>query len=132
MLTKFHLKTIIILWLIISGNSINQLFAQGLISIGAAISPLHQSVQQDFSADRMPYDAFVGIQRGPLGIRANYNWNGTYLKEGFSYTTTCIELSFLYFNDRLFENLGLTTYARAGVSRWQTDFTTQGYPGITN
>ena len=100
--------------------------------IGGGIAPIHQSIQSDFSALNMPYDIHLQYQLGPFGIRADYSWNATYQKENFSFTTTTTELSLVYVDQKLLRPLNMLTYARVGISRWQTRFSTEGYPGITD
>lgn len=128
------MKTLYILFLILSSGILTMpIHAQSQqLIIGGGISPVHRSIQSDFSPIQMPYDIHFQYQRGPFGLRAGYTWNGTYQKENFSFTTQALELSFVYVDRTLLQSLGLITYARLGISKWQTQLTTEGYPGITD
>ncbi len=102
------------------------------IYIGAGLSPVHRSVQSDFSPSLMPYDIFVMYQRDNYGVRLDYNWNPLYIKENFSFTHDQIELSLTYSVSTLLGLSKVNPYVRAGATKWRTDFTTEGYPGIVD
>ena len=106
-------------------------YAQQRIIIGAGISPIHQPIQSDFNPFQMPLSVYGGYQKGDIGIRFDYVWKGAYKKERFSFENKAIELS-LYYDFRAKLKLpGIHPYVRAGVAKWSTTFTTEGYPGIT-
>lgn len=102
------------------------------IIIGGGVAPLHKSGQSDFAILKMPYDTYIMYQRGNLGLRIDYNWNSTYQKENFSFTTNAYEVSLTYSLKEQFRLTKLNPYVRLGGSKWKTVFTTEGYPGITD
>lgn len=125
-----YLRAIILTCLLGCSISLSAQYQQ--ISIGAGLSPLHQSKQNDFAPTQMPYDIFLHYQRGNMGVRVDYNWNPLYVKENFSFTHRQYELSLTYSFRELLRLRKFNPYVRAGVTKWQTEFTTEGYPGIVD
>ena len=121
---------ILVIALVMFHNNMWGQFQQ--LYVGGGISPLHKSAQSDFQNLSRPYDVFLGYQRGNLGIRADYRWNGQYQKENFSFALRSYELSLTYSLKELLRQAKLDPYMRIGASKWRNDFTTEGYPGITD
>ena len=127
---KTHCLVFLIIAALFELDSINAQSHQLLI--GGGISPIHKSIQSDFLSSQMPYNVHLQYQRGAIGLRAGYSWNGLYQKENFSFTTKTTELSLVYVDNKILRSLNLIGYARIGISKWQTQFTTEGYPGISD
>lgn len=102
------------------------------VSLGGAVSPLHMSKQSDFASEGISYNLFAAYRQGNLALRADYLWSSNYRKENFSFSTRDYELSLVYSLRSLFNTPKINPYVRLGAARWQTNFTTEGYPGITD
>lgn len=100
------------------------------ISIGAGLIPVHASAQSDFTADQSPIDVFALYQRGSIGLRVDYHQTSSYIKDRFSFKQSGIEVSLQYGLQQLLNLNRLDPYLRLGAANWQSDFTTEGYPGI--
>lgn len=126
-----RLKLLIIVSILCASYS-NSFAQYHQIIIGGGIAPLHKSGQSDFSPLTMPYDTYIMYQRGNIGLRVDYNWNGAYQKENFSFTNSAYEISLTYSLKEQFRLTKFNPYFRLGGSKWKTIFTTEGYPGITD
>lgn len=102
------------------------------LTVGAGVTPLHRPGQTDFTAVNMPYDIYAAFFQGNIGLRVDYNWNGSYEKERFSTTNQSIEASLQYSFRQFVRKLDIDPYARIGVAKWNTTLTTEGYPGIND
>lgn len=102
------------------------------VSIGGAVSPVHMSKQSDFTPDGISYSIFSSYRQGNFSLRADYLWSSNYRKENFSFSTQDYELSLVYSLRTLLNTPNINPYVRLGAVRWQTNFTTEGYPGITD
>ena len=129
-LTKMYVTLVTTFFMLGMNNSLCGQYQQ--VIIGAGVAPLHYSGQSDFKSNSIARDAFIQFQQGNLGLRFDYAWEGFYVKENFSVDISHIEGSLVY---NLKEALKLTSfnpYVRIGVTKWKNDFTTEGYPGITD
>lgn len=104
----------------------------GSIDIGGGIAPLHYAAQSDFSPAQHPYDVFIMYNLRKVGLRLDYTWHSQYRKENFSFTNQTLELSVVYSLRELLQTKRIDPFIRGGITRWRTDFTTEGYPGITD
>ena len=102
------------------------------VSIGGAFSPIHMSKQSDFTPEGLSYSIFSSYRQGNFSLRADYLWSSNYKKENFSFSTRDYELSIVYSLRSLFNTADINPYVRLGAVRWQTYFTTEGYPGIAD
>lgn len=100
--------------------------------VGAGISPMHTSAQSDFQAFQMPYSLLIQYQRGKMGVRLDHQWHGEYIKENFSANLKSAELSLTYDISSLLNVSNIRGEIRMGAAAWETVFTTEGYPGITD
>ena len=90
------------------------------------------SKQSDFTPEGVSYNIFSSYRQGNFSLRADYLWSSNYRKENFSFSTQDYELSLVYSLRTLFNTSNINPYVRLGAVRWQTNFTTEGYPGITD
>ncbi len=105
---------------------------QQSIWVGGGIAPIHTSAQSDFQSFKMPYDLFAQYQRRNIGVRLDHQWHGEYIKENFSANIKSLELSLTYNISSLLKSSNLRGELRIGAAAWETTFTTEGYPGITD
>ena len=130
--TKKRNLPLILISLFIIGFTQQAIAQYQSVIIGGGVAPLHRSAQSDFTKLKMPRDIFVMYRRGNIGIRADYLWNSAYQKENFSFTYDATELSLVYNLKQILGSELINPYIRIGASKWNTTFTTEGYPGIND
>ena len=130
--TKKRFLPVILISLLIIGFAQHSSAQYQSVIIGGGVAPLHRSAQSDFTKLKMPRDIFVMYRRGDIGFRADYFWNSAYQKENFSFTYDAIELSLVYSLKQILRTEHINPYVRMGAAKWNTTFTTEGYPGIND
>lgn len=109
-----------------------QCFGQNrTLIIGAGISPVHRTVQNDFKNFSPPIRGFIGYKLGHVVFEFSYNENAGYAKDRFSFTHKGPSFSLAYFVKKRLETSKINPYIRLGLNYKNTLFTTEGYPGIT-
>ncbi|WP_304236436.1 hypothetical protein [Jiulongibacter sediminis] len=99
--------------------------------VGAGISPLHFSAQNDFSPKWTPYMLQASLRKRKNSLHLNFHNGGRYQKEEFSFTHTIYELAYTFHPMGKISDGQLSPYVGLAANYLQTRFTTQGYPGIT-
>lgn len=123
-------KSVFVFFLLLSIATSGSAQRQALF-LGVGASPLHGSIQNDFSNRSLPIRGFLTYKLGHVALEASYEENSGYEKDRFSFTNSTPSLSLLFFTKKKLQEKQLYPYLKTGINYKTTSFTTEGYPGIT-
>lgn len=121
----------VILFLVFASFSLSVIAQSKALFIGIGASPLHGSIQSDFTNMSVPVRGFLAYKLGHVALEASYEENSGYDKDRFSFTNITPALSLLFFAKKNLQEKHFYPYLKTGINYKTTSFTTEGYPGIT-